>query len=518
MSSQPLYAQAKFDLSPERLDKEVELFPAWEVVWQRMLCLASLARTIDPTLPPYLRFVKKAPLDPNQRNNVDFEIIMSHEAGGPSDYSLDTYERLKSLSLDRADVSLASALRRVLPSEVVDHELKLIQHAPSHGLLSGSAYAIQEAFLQGYISLSSKPIEEKNDQGQSEKTDQVWVSSGAVKVSEFAFLEHATVARWAWMSPTFKHELPKKDLTSAAEVSPSIKAIREDVLALRDLLKKPFKITTGEEKKIVVESIRRLNQHKSLRPSFEEAFDHSWVGYALAHRNGEGWTSFLIDEAKCKPTATYAEQTPAVIAIGQDDGKSLGVLLEKKMVVPNAFMSDFPHLFTSKVQSELNSRNERHISLYMFATLLEAKESMKTLFKYGADPDLSTDQGAFPLMEAAYRSKTDLVRLLLSHGANPLKENHNGDTAELFVDPSDDVTYNIIKKAQEEERDRDRKAAEEQTNQANLTIDQHISSALIQKVDESLEARRLLGKESSEVLRDPLFTPVAKEIKAPSKK
>jgi len=46
-------------------------------------------------------------------------------------------------------------------------------------------------------------------------------------------------------------------------------------------------------------------------------------------------------------------------------------------------------------------------------------EVARTLIKYGADPNIATDDGCTPLMRAAHGKNRDLVELLLKSGANP---------------------------------------------------------------------------------------------------
>jgi hypothetical protein len=417
----PLHEQAQLFLSPERLDRELELFPAREVVWERILCLASLARAIDPTLGRNLRFAKRAPLEIESRNAVDFDIVFTQSQDRTPSLADTEARRRSPLAADR-DVSFEDALRRVLPAEVVDHELRLIAGGPAEGFASGTAAAIQEAFIKGHISIHSEEIVREDADAERE----VWVTSDPYAVSDTQFMRHATVARWVWMAKN-AHE-------SAADsrISPAVNAIRQDVLRVREILNRSFAHVNTDEKAEVVDAIARLNLNRNARPSFEDAFDHSWVGYALARRNGEGWSDFLIEKARCNPNGHYAGETPVVIAIAQDDGISLKSILGAG-ISPSAMLNRFPEVYDAATQKSLEGREEVSIPLVLYATVIQAKKAVRALLQAGATADITSDRGSFPLMEAAYRVDTPMVRTLLEEGANPFFEDADGYTADAYV-------------------------------------------------------------------------------------
>lgn len=434
----PLHAQAQLKLSPERLDKEIELFPSSEIVWERIKCLASLARAINPDFGQNLRFVKRAPLDTDERNAVSFDIFLTHSSERELSYK-DSQGRIHSSKVKDRDISLEQALRQVLPAEVVDHEMGLIRNAPAHGFASGADAAIQNAFIKGHISLNTKIMKEAGETG--EELRDVWVTSGPYAISDTQFMTHANVARWVWMAPDARESADNDRIPSA------VNSIRRDVLRLRELLNKSFAHSSKEDKAEVVERIARLNSNRNARPSFEEVFDHSWVGYSLARRNGEGWTKFLTEKAHCDPNGHYAGQTPLVIALAQDDASSLKVLMGKGLSA-NLLLSEFPALYDYKIQRQLNDREERVISLLMYTTVIGAKKCAEALLENGAEPNFLTDQGSSPLHEAAYKGDFAMVRLLKEKGADFLLKNNEGLTADKYVPEGKDYNslYEFIEK------------------------------------------------------------------------
>lgn len=70
---------------------------------------------------------------------------------------------------------------------------------------------------------------------------------------------------------------------------------------------------------------------------------------------------------------------------------------------------------------------------------------MRALLEAGADVNAPQEKGFTPLHEAAATGKLDLLRILLSHGANPEQKTEDGKSAlDLARDQKQDAIVDVL--------------------------------------------------------------------------
>ena len=87
----------------------------------------------------------------------------------------------------------------------------------------------------------------------------------------------------------------------------------------------------------------------------------------------------------------------------------------------------------------VNLQNERGVTALIVAVLHGTVDTVKTLLKHGAKPDIQADNGWTALIIAAQYGATDVVKTLLKYGAKPDVQNNDGYTALMMASVCKDI-------------------------------------------------------------------------------
>jgi ankyrin repeat protein len=70
---------------------------------------------------------------------------------------------------------------------------------------------------------------------------------------------------------------------------------------------------------------------------------------------------------------------------------------------------------------------------------------VRLLLSKGADPNLKSSYGEFPLFIALQMEHRELIALLIKHGADPTTKNHEGKTPEEWLDAQQRIGLSLDK-------------------------------------------------------------------------
>lgn len=375
---------AKATPNPEYLVPPPPVLSDPRAVYDRLMGLASLARALNPDLPPNLRFYRRAEAAEDTRNNASFGVVFTSEANAIG-------------MAQESEVEFWSALEAVLPAHVLAGERANLDAAPSYKFSSAIDAAVYGAHRDGLMKVAT---------AKSGDPDWVIQSTNGKRIPEMDFLSEPSLSRWLYLTPSAK-------IDADARLSPGLVRSRNHVRTMMDILSKPFDDCSADEKARVAQSFQALEEKR--RDSFEFNHQHGWIGYAFAH-GAAGWTAPLL-KLGASAHIPYNGELPVVWATALDDGYSVGALVQAGASVLT-LLSGAPKVYDAQNQARLESQMGPFSSLLGLAATVGAPRATAVLCQKGANVLTADARGATPLHVACRQNNEPLVRVLISNGAD----------------------------------------------------------------------------------------------------
>ena len=353
-------------------------------VFDRVMDIAGLARAQDPTLPPYVRFYRRAEAAEDARNEASFGIVFTHESQAIG-------------MAQENEIEFWPALEKALPAHALLGERQNLEAAPSYKFSSPIDAAVYGAHRDGAIAVHTQTT-----------ADPEWVvqSTNGKRVPELDFLSEPSLSRWLYLAPNAK-------IDEDSRLSPGLTLSRARVRTLMDVLSRPYEESSADERLRVAESFKVLEEKR--RNSFEFNHQHSWIGYALAH-GANGWTSPLLAMG-ASPHIPYNGELPVVWATVLDASFDLAALSQAGASV-SMLLGGAPKVYDAANQARLENRLGDFSSLVGLAAACGASRAAATLCQKGAIVDHADSRGASPLHVACHDNNEALVRVLINQGAS----------------------------------------------------------------------------------------------------
>lgn len=406
------------------------------VTYARMMALAAMAQSLDPSLGQSLRFIQRAPSDVPNRLDVPFQILFTTD-----DRTSVPHGALN----DPAPVPFWEGIARVLPAAVLADEQARFAAMPRLRCPTAEDAAIRTAFQENRLTFQSDTT-----------ADGVRITtSQPVRPEPTAFLNSADLTRRVLTTPLPPEAKPAAEDTVPAGGLASVARLRRSVQSLKAILSKPFENSSIGDRRAVQELITTINTRGRRAVSHESSFEvtqsHGWVAYALS-KKASGWVPFLLSRAGCSPHAPYGTVPPLAVAIATGDAASVRALMDAGCS-PNTAFKGWPKVYEGKHQSRLEQNDTTFVFPLVMAAALGTTPVAGALLLGGADANASMGrEGTTPLMLAAQSGNEALVRVLLHHGANPTKENALGHLPSEMVPtgPSNDALFGLLESARNE--------------------------------------------------------------------
>ena len=354
-----------------------------EIAFDQILQLASLARALDPSLPPSLRFFQRGPSDAAERAGTPGRVVLT----------FDERDSMENGLQDSHAIDLFEALDRVLPPLLSSALRERVEAA-----VPGPAGAVAQAFAAvhktGRVLLDMQPT---NDDGVSISMSPP-LRPAALAFRDDPFL--SDVAAVALVRPRIAgEEDPAFDFVNA--LNSARNALGEDVTRL-----------SVPRVQQVIATIRSLDG-KHGESSYEERSHQGWIAYSLL-AGGKGWTRPLLagdTRGSISPYTAFRGVSPVVAALAANDAPAVQALLDAG-VSPHAVLAEAPPVFAPDVQAHVRAETGNYAPLTVFGAACGSTEAVARLVQAGADPSLRNGAGESGL-DVALRSRNDaLVRVL----------------------------------------------------------------------------------------------------------
>ena len=395
----PAYAQAP------------ELFADPQTAYDELIRLASLARAVDPSLPPHVRFFQRGQEADIERQQVPGRVV----------FTSDTRPHLDGGLQDPNAVDLFEALEKTLPSHTVSALKQRLDGATSSPSRAGIvAQAFTAAASAGRVSLSSTPTHDP---------DVAIVSSPAMAPPALAFsadpflgeiaLANVNRLRQPGEDPAFDH----------------VSAIG----SVRQALSKDASKMSAPQVQAVVESIRSLDGAPG-EGSYESRTQQGWLAYSVM-AGGQGWARPLLTAAPdvVSPHTSFRGVSPIAAAVLANDAQTVGVLLEQG-VSANVYLPGLPPAVHPSDRARLEDRLGDRFPLSSLAAASGSSAALGKLIQNGAMMDVPGSEGRTPLHQAVLSGDEPTVRVLVAHGADPTLRDANGQSAQdMATGPLKDV-------------------------------------------------------------------------------
>ena len=367
-----------------------------EVAYDELLRLGALARALDPSLPPALRYFRRTAADPADRQSTPARVVLTH----------DTRPSLVDGLQDAQAVDLFDALSKTLPSSLLAALKGRVEAATAQPSSSGIVVqAFEAAHRAGRVELEVRPT---ND------PDQVIEASPPLSPPALSFRDDVFLAEVA-SSFLRRSRSPGED--PAFDSISNVNMIRQ---ALSGDASKQSMSRINE----VIETIRGLGRAKG-EAQFEERTQQGWIAYSLLS-GGKGWTKPLLTVGKdvAKPFTAYQGVSPLLAAVVQNDPVAVQALVDAG-ASPNAFLDEVPAIFGNR-QDAIEGMVGQRATLAMVGAAVGSTEAVAQLLKQGAMVDIANTAGNTVLSVAVQDGNEPLTRLLLAQGADPRHVNRDG--------------------------------------------------------------------------------------------
>lgn len=362
-------------------------------VFDRLMGIAGLARALDPSLPPCVRFYRRAEASEDTRNEASFGIVF-------------TTHRDAIGMAQEDELEFWPAIEKTIPQLALEAEKENLLSAPSYKFASPLDAAVYGAHRDGVIAVKTVP-----------SADPEWViqSTNGKVIPEMDFLSEPSLSRWLYLTPTAK-------VDEDSRASPGLTRSRSRVQTLMDVLSRPYENSSADEKNRVSEAFQALEAKK--KSSFEFNHQHGWIGYALA-KGASGWTAPLL-ALGASAHIPYNGVQPIVWATAVDDSYSIGALAQADAPVA-MLMGSAPKVYDKEHQEYLDGRMGRFSSLLGLAAVVGASRATAALCQKGADINHMDGFGATPLHQACRDNNEGLARVLIHQGARLDIEDKDGN-------------------------------------------------------------------------------------------
>lgn len=377
----PLFAKAT--PNPDYLVPPPPVLADPRAVFDRILGVASLLRALDPSLPKYLRFYRRAEAAEDARNNAEFKLVFTHQSDAAG-------------MATEQDVAFWDAAERLLPAHALDAERERLDAAPSYRFANAMDAAVYGAHRDQVLQVNTKA---------SGDPDWVINSSNGIAVPEMDFISEPSLSRWLYLAP---NSLADED----PRVAPALTRARSNVKTLMSVLSKSYEDCSVLERSAAKESFEAL-EGKRIR--FETTHRHSWIGFAMAH-GAKGWTKPLL-QMGADPLVPYNGELPVVWATALDAASDLRDL-EAAGASVSLILADAPQVYDPESQARLQKRSGQFMSLVSLAANVGAARAAAALAQMGVDINHADNRGATPLHIAAADGNENLCRVLVLHGAD----------------------------------------------------------------------------------------------------
>ena len=378
-----------------------------KVVYDRLLSLGSLLRTLDPSLPPNLRFYRRTQADEALRNEVSFKACFTNHSdpvGMPTGDEPDFWE----------------AAARILPAHALKGERDAIEAAPAYNFASAIDAAVYGSHRAQKLKVQTKLTDD---------TDYVIQSTTSVSVPTLDYVSEPSLARWVYLSDAAPIDDSPRD-------APGLVSWRKAVQQLRKVLSSSFEDVGVADRLKAEEAFKTL---ESGRQKFEFNHGHSWIGYALAN-GGKGWTAPLLKWG-AHPSIPFNGVSPVTWAVAADDPNAIAEL-DKAGASMSTLLVDTPLVFDEENQRKTDRRFNSFSTLLSFAAVVGATRAAGALLKAGADPNQPDVQGETPLMAAAKSADEATCRVLIHHGARLDAQNADNLIASELIPFEGEALFN----------------------------------------------------------------------------
>lgn len=387
----PIHSKAT--LNPNHLVPSPPVLADPRSVFDRIQGLASLARALDPSVPPNLRFYRRTESDEATRNNVSFKAVFTKETDAIG-------------MATEQEQGFWDVIERILPAHMIKGERKILEDAPTYNFSSPIDAAVYGAHVDGKMKVSTK---------SSGDPDWVIQSTNGQRIPELDFMSEPSLSRWLYLSDP----APIDDDPRAA---PGLYRVRSNVRTLMDVLSRPYEQSSASERARVAECFGEL-EAKS-RTSFERNHQHGWIGYALAH-GAHGWTAPLMNLG-ASPHQSYNGVPPTVWAVAQDAGTDLDRLLAAG-AASSLLLPDAPKVYDEQNQDKIEARLGGFSSILHFASMVGASRCVATLCQHGVDLNMKDTKGNTPLHVACANGDENVARVLVNNKADLSVEDNEGN-------------------------------------------------------------------------------------------
>lgn len=369
-----------------------------EIAYEEIVRLSSLARALNPALPPHVRFFQRTDADPAGRGQDPGRVVFTH----------DIRPSLESGLQDSTPVDLFDALGQVLPARLVAALRERLDAATSQPVPGGVAVqAFAAAHKAGRLTLETQPTTDP---------ERVIVASQPIEPAPLAFAGDAFLVEVA-ASNLKRVRAPQDD-----ESYDFIAA----VVNVRQALAADVRHWPQVRLRDTIDTIRSLDGMRGEEP-FEVRCEQGWIAYSLL-AGGQGWIKPLLTLAPdvVRPHTGYQGVSPIAAAVLSNQPTAVAALLEAG-VSPNAFLNDLPPVL-GRDQAAVADLAGSFAPLTVVGAAVGATEAVAQLVRGGAMVDLRNGGGQTALAVAADQGNEALMRVLLTSGADPELADGDGVT------------------------------------------------------------------------------------------
>lgn len=416
-------------LDIEKNNYEIQMLPNHIDVWHRLIELASLARSIDASLPPNIRCFKLSETEDPLR--TPFEVYLTDS----------TEEKFDQNAIDLShSITLREALEQTLPEYIWQKELFFINSGTPLGFVSTIDAAIYTAFKEMEISLHTSgdmEVDPETDELFSVKT----VYSEPVNVPIDYFMQNPSLAKQSFFLET---KIASEDLDFRV-----IDTTRKRVQFIRQVLSSEFETTSDKYKEILVKSIEGLNGRYADK-TFEQRHEQSWIAYCISkNKNASEWVKFLHETVGCDIRQQYGHNPnidPLSVAIVQNDAKSVRYLLEQDFNINKPYVG-FPEVLPEEQQKRwLRGCDDMVVKSIHWATIVGASDCVEVLLEHGANPNIQTERSMTAAHFAAMNEDISTLTHLAAYNADfEIENNERKVVSEMLPEGENaDKIYDII--------------------------------------------------------------------------
>lgn len=368
--------------------------------WNRIIELASLARTINPDLPNVIRGYKETSFeDPLSES---FTLYLTKN----------TNEKFTEITDD--DIPLFEALEETLPDYIFYGENNLLHNASPYNFKGPIEAIIYHAYRDLAVKIHSENFDfDPYDMDANYDMAGKHVYTSPVTVPQYYYQNNPHFERDSYFITEFNDE--NKEFRA-------LNNKRKMISEIKNILSHKFSEVSEEQKNYLKESYDALNGRR-YDQTFEVKHSFSLIGYALNNNTGkeaDNWIKFLSNDIGCDLSATYGANKVDLLtlAIVRNSDTLIELLTKNNQSVLKVY-PELPPILDKDVHNALfRNFTDSYLSSLTLASAWGSDKVVKKLLEDHAYPDTKTSLFRTAAHYAAFNNDEKILTLLVSHGAD----------------------------------------------------------------------------------------------------